>query len=1256
MLEITADDIGLLGDEQLRTLIGRLCEVECRQRGHSTAHVTWGGNQNAADGGIDVRVELPAGSHTVGFIPRVATGFQVKKQDMPRAEILQEMLPEGVPRSSIQELADQNGAYIIVSSEGSTADSALANRRKAMAEATEGYRNGNALCCEFYDRNRVATWVRAHEALIPWVRFTVGRPIPGWQSYGPWAASVDDVYLSDDRLRIHPGRKTSENGVSASQGIQTIRDDLRVGRKVVRLVGLSGVGKTRLVQALFDERVGKSSLNSHLAIYANMTDSPEPPPIGMATQLVAAGSRAILIVDNCPSDLHHRLAEICRGETSLLSLLTVEYDIRDDRPEGTDVFILETSSLEVIQQLVRRRFPIVSEIDSRTIADFSGGNARIALAIAGTLGQNETLAGLTDEQVFQRLFTQRHAHDSGLYLCAQACSLVYSFHREDIADDGELARLGRVVDRSPQELYRNVAELCRRDLVQQRSHWLAILPQAIANRLAAVALQNIPYQLIEDQLVNGASERLLKSFSRRLGYLHASDEAVAIVRRWVEPNGLLADVADLTDLGHALLVNVAPVVPEVVLAAMERSFAGQDQATLQRGESYLDLLRSLAYDPALFDRCAALMERILVATGAKEQSQSTKLFVSLFHLLLSGTHAAIEQRLAVATTLLTSPDDRQRALGMLCLQAVLKTTNFSSTSSFDFGARSRDFGYRPQSKEEAHHWFSAVLDAVKAASQPDHPCTVNARTALAQAFRGLWLTNCAINELEHLCRAMKTTSFWPEGWLAVRETLNFDGREMPDDLLERLLALELALRPADLEQRVRSIVFSTHGGADFEGYEEDPAAEFVDRRTRAEATARELGLAIAGDEPLFEKLLPEIVTGDGHLQPFGMGLMMGAADVRRIWARLTEAITATQAKHRRPLVLDGFLRALQHNDPDLAGELLDEAVEYATHADYYPYLQVAIPIGELDLVRLKRSLALGLTPAQAYVYLAWGRASEPIPPADLRDLVLSIAALQNGYDVALEILEMRLIGDKQKDVAPELVAAGQELLLRFSFIKNTGRSDYQLGKIAAAVLSGREGIVVAQAQCANLKAAVGNYVTHAISHDDLVLELFRAQPTTSLNALCGGSDENLAKGMRIINGIRTRKNLLDVIPEGELLQWCDEQPTTRYPAIASGIPVSFRTNDTEALRWTELAKRLLERAPNPAAVLKKFVDQFTPHGGWSGSLVATLAANASLLDALDGFVGLEEAIVQEKKRLHTAIEKQWKFELADDRERDERFE
>jgi hypothetical protein len=53
MFEITPDDIAQLSDEDLRTLVGRLCESELRKRGLSTSAVTWGGHQDARDGGSD---------------------------------------------------------------------------------------------------------------------------------------------------------------------------------------------------------------------------------------------------------------------------------------------------------------------------------------------------------------------------------------------------------------------------------------------------------------------------------------------------------------------------------------------------------------------------------------------------------------------------------------------------------------------------------------------------------------------------------------------------------------------------------------------------------------------------------------------------------------------------------------------------------------------------------------------------------------------------------------------------------------------------------------------------------------------------------------------------------------------------------------------------------------------------------------------------------------------------------------------------
>ena len=77
-----------------------------------------------------------------------------------------------------------------------------------------------------------------------------------------------------------------------------------------------------------------------------------------------------------------------------MSVITIEYDIREEQQEGTEVFKLEPSSDELIEKLVGKRYPDLSQVDAGTIAKFSGGNARVAMALAATVKKNEAITGL----------------------------------------------------------------------------------------------------------------------------------------------------------------------------------------------------------------------------------------------------------------------------------------------------------------------------------------------------------------------------------------------------------------------------------------------------------------------------------------------------------------------------------------------------------------------------------------------------------------------------------------------------------------------------------------------------------------------------------------------------------------------------------------------------------------------------------------------------------------------------------------------
>jgi hypothetical protein len=175
---------------------------------------------------------------------------------------------------------------------------------------------------------------------------------------------------------------------------------------------------------------------------------------------------------------------------------------------------------------------MLSQVNVQSVARFAGGNARVAIALASTIKSGESVAELRDAELFRRLFHQRNQPDESLLQTAQACSLVYSFQGADVsrAEEAELWRLAAVIGRDIRSVYRDLSELRRRDLLQSRGVWRALLPHAVANKLAALALESIPPAALE-QFWGSAPPRLLKSFSRRLGYLHTSAEARSIVEQ-----------------------------------------------------------------------------------------------------------------------------------------------------------------------------------------------------------------------------------------------------------------------------------------------------------------------------------------------------------------------------------------------------------------------------------------------------------------------------------------------------------------------------------------------------------------------------------------------------------------------------------------------------------------------------------------------------------------------------------------------------
>lgn len=1275
LLDITGDDIARLGDAELRALIGLLCEADYRLAGLPTKGITWGGHQDARDGGLDVVVRDEISPPSNSFVPRNVTGFQIKKPDMPRAEILKEMRPKDVLREEIKGLIQANGAYVIVSSSGSTTATALESRIDAMREAVTGEANHENLHLDFLDRGRVATWVRSHPSLILWVRNKIGRPLVGWRPYENWAnapGGTEEEYLLDDGLRLHDGTKTTGEGLSVEAGLLKLRSALSTPGASVRLAGLSGVGKTRVVQALFDQRVGERALNPSQTFYTDISDSPVPDPSTLANQLINDKTRAVLIVDNCPPDLHNRLTQICSRKESTVSLLTVEYDVRDDLPEETSIFRLEPASEDIIEKLIRKRASHISQVDARTIAGFSGGNARLAIALANTVQGGETLSGFHNEELFTRLFWQRYDPSESLLLSAEACSLVYSFEGTDTSSEkSELQFLASLVNKSSADLYRDVAELKKRDLIQSRSVWRAVLPHAIANRLATRALESIPKNTLVGTFLSDGSDRLVKSFARRLSFLHDSETAVEIVNDWLGQDGWIGEsINNLNSLGIDVLRNIAPVAPEKTLEAIERAANGPEGASFTTRENshyaeFVRLLRHLAYDPALFDKSVELIGRYALSESKDENYNSTRhVLKSLFYIYLSGTHATVDARARIIEDLVDSENQDKQELGLLLLDATLETWHFGSSHQFGFGARPRDYGYEPKTREEFTRWFDTFLGICTRLALSRQPIAEKAKKLLANHLRGLWTNARMFDALEESARQIQVQKPWNDGWIAVRETLRYDGTGFNEEVLERLHRLEQLLKPIDLLEQVRTFALSDQHrtfdlGDDFDD-NEDPSAGW----RRADETTRKLGVQVAQSADTLSALLPDLVSSRGsRLHIFGRGLADGCSDKHEMFNILRTEIEKTSPENRNISVLLGFLSASAESDQSFYNSTLDTLVSDDVLGQWFPIFQTTSTIDQRGVERLHEALDLGRAQIHTFQYLAWGRAHESINDDELAGLLKKLLSKEDGLGVAIEILQMRFHGRNKESskCSDSLIAVARDVLSMYSFDEKRRRQsnhDYDLAAIARICLDGKDGVPAATQVGQHLATAIMEHRVYAFEYPRLLGSLAQAQPITFLDVFLGGNNvEDNQRRRMFSHDIESRSIPLDQIPDGELLSWCEKDCAVRYPIVASAIQPFTQSAETGKLEWKRVVYAIFERAPDLDAVLEQFAAAIRPKS-WSGSLADLLLQRVVLFQELYEHDNAEIRAWARSQYsdLQESIRKEREWEEQRRRERNESFE
>ncbi|HED2338277.1 TPA: hypothetical protein R4Y05_003977 [Serratia liquefaciens] len=1281
IFDIEKDELLRLSDTQLEELIARLAEAEVAIHGHSPACVNWSGSITAPDGGIDIHVQIPVDQLKAGFLVRPDTVFQAKKHKMPKAAIEKEMGTGQTLSPIISEQARKQGSYIIVSLGDDCSPSGKADRLNAMRDAVKDDPNKSTLHLDFYDRSKLIQWLRQYPSVMLWVKGKLGQGYSGWQPYGAWSnppQGVADTLISVPGVTITlPSGKGQK--LKIDEAISPMRALIRSTNKAVRITGLSGVGKTRIVQALFDETVGTDALDRTVAIYVDTGAEPIPSATAMLDKLIAEGRRAIMILDNCPSELHASLASKVSAEGKEVSLITIEYDIKDDKPQTTEVIHIETDGPEVAEQLLIRRFPSIGQNNARRIAEFADGNARVALAIAERGEEGESLALLSDAQLFNRLFEQRNNPDSNLREQAEILSLVYSFSvsSTDAASD-ELEILGALFGYPKIQLFKAVTKLMERHVVQKRSHWRAILPHAIANKLAASALNSIPVDQLRATFEAPDCERLLMSFSHRLGLLHDHPVAKEIVEAWLQPEGMLGRIAELNDISSRILGYIGPVAPEALLNRIEAVLSSSDFKGMEPGynpqrRSVLRLLQLLAYEPNAFERCARLIIRMADDEADNNDMDSARnIAPRFFQAYLSGTHASLSQRIDLMNECIASDMVARRSLGFKMLSTALDGPPWSGFGGNEFGARPRDYGYEPD-YDQLIEWRSAFIDVVVLLGTSGDPeLEGSARSILANEFRGIWFQEAMRDKLVDAARALNAFSPWGEGWKAVRSTIYFDYTKRSDgddveQLPDNLAALEKELEPIALIPTIKTYVLSTNYDywaldADFDHEDSD---KYTAAGKRLEAKALQLGQDFALSNHVLEELGADLfsIGGMPYRAVFGRGLARGAHDLRVGWQRLVERIENQPDVNKDFGVLGGFIEEVDSVDPALAQEFLDKCVQ---HPELRQVLVGLHPWGKFTVNDLDRCIKhLDDPDISPFMYesILWREQYANLPRIRVLKLAEQLLSKASGDNVILHALSMRLHG---KDKSADTLGADFRLIglaAAIQRIQNSDRDqggtiDYRMEQVIDAALrfDGNEARKIEWLD--TIFSVIDEHYGYVSGFHKTIATTAASMPEAFLNRIFEGTEEQRQRRQFFINRGGLRTYPLAKINTSVLIAWCHARNDPFvWPVVAGGVNLWSKSGEQSALTIHETAIELLEASPEPLTVLESFAERITP-SSWTGSLANIMQARSSAIGALSKHErpDIAEAAKTVCEKMSQWVERQKEREQREDSEREQRFE
>jgi len=1212
-LAVSDADVSSLSPTQLQATMRALIDAEA-EAARLGVHWTHTPDQtDAPDQGEDARVNWQGSVAQTEFFPGRTTIFQFKATSMSRQKCVRELLSETEVKQRIQSvIANDDGAYVLVVARSMT-QSELDARLAGMQTVVRDKLGASAASrVHLYSATQVSSWINRHPAVALSVLELLARPTP-LRTFAGWARRPEHVAIPfQDDARL-------------DQVVGEFAARLSQPRSVLRLVGLSGVGKSRLaIQAFQSSQL--QTLRSKL-VFADLGESvDEDALLSALRRLNDQRMAALVVVENCPPEAHGRLASLIRASDDL-SLLTLDHD-PEDAPEK-ELFKLEPMASESVDRIVRTSAPAMSEAERQRILQYAAGNAQIARLLAEVSAQGDNLATATNLHLARSVALGRRRGDEAALLTAQYIAL-FGLVRIDDDQPAELDYLHSLGAPDPIAFRRHVRHLQKRGTAQRRCGLIMLMPRPVALNLAADLWETWGDRERDAVLLKNDNRSQLKSLLRQLARLDAFDPAVAAAKRMMRLDGPLAAPGTLRlEQTVTIISSLAELAPAAASDLLGHLFA--DDPDLRQVEDrarreLVHALEKLAFRAETFESAALLMLELALAENESWGNNASGKFGDFFPLLLADTEAGPAARLRVIDAAISTNDPARLQLVIKALKRAVSTHHFSrSLGSESQGAAPPMEPWWPKTYAEQDAYLAAFLDRFASLASRGDDIGQQARSELGHRVLDLLqvgLTTQVEKAVKSVAAAHST--LWIEALESLQRALAKKEKEPPPEIRSRIIALRDSLQPSDLAGKLRFAVTETPWGLLHDGEDDDgDSGSLSERLVRP---ARNLAKAVAANP---QELFPHLpaLTKRQQRQAFAFGdtLAREIADPQAMLVPILAVMAATPETEVDSSLLGGFVHGSKDRSAMLEEAALELCADNGQLSHLLPYLTAVVGVTPARLRRLSRlATETSINPLH-FSQLSGGRALDHIPPEEVNAFLLTL--INKGgvaYGVAIEILGMYVHGrdemlDQMRDTLRAIFAQ-----LDVKAIANGQMAGHLFESMSTWLLSRGASDADASAGALILAQAIQRHIEddNFEALENVIVPLLRnfgAQVWPILGSIA--IQESVAAFR--LQGLLGEANSFDEakrppimeLPETLLLAWCNANPVAGPRFLMQSFPALDPDTARDERAWHPFVQRLIDQFGADKSVLSALHARMYTFG-WTGSLTTYFAMYRKPLTAL----------------------------------------